>query len=163
MTTEPRPHAGHAVSRVLVGAVVVTLVAGLGLALVGGLAVDAPAAYGALVGTLLAVAVLAFGSFSVNVVAGVMPAASLMVALLTYALQVVLMVVVLLAISRSGLLDDTLRRGWLAGAVIAGTLVWMVAQVVLTTRTRIPVYDLPERRAQTGPAVRVDRSEAGHR
>jgi ATP synthase protein I len=44
-------------------------------------------------------------------------------------------------LSRSGLLDDTLDRAWLAGVVIAGTFGWLLTQVVLTTRLRIPAYE----------------------
>jgi ATP synthase protein I len=51
---------------------------------------------------------------------------------------------VFVALSRSGLLDETLDRAWLAGVVIAGTLVWVVSQIALTMRTRIAIYDLPE-------------------
>ena len=72
-----------------------------------------------------------------------MPTASLLVALLTYTLQVVLMGMVFVALSRSGLLGDTLHREWLAGVVIAGTFGWLLTQLVLTTRQRIPAYDLP--------------------
>ncbi len=100
----------------------------------GGFIAGSSAAYAALVGTALVLAVLGFGSTVVNTVAGLMPAASLMVALLTYVLQVVLMALVFAALSGSGLLDDTLDREWLAGVVIGGTFVWLTAQVVLTTR-----------------------------
>ena len=146
MTTET-PRTGQAdrdsgVS-VLVGAGAAALVLGLAATVVGAVASGSEAALGALVGTLLVVGVLGFGSFVVNVVAGLMPAAALMVAMLTYTLQVVLMGVVFAALSGSGLLDSTVDRGWLAGAVIGGTAIWLVSQVVLTTRRRIPVYELP--------------------
>lgn len=148
MTTET-PRTGQAdrdsgVS-VLVGAGAAALVLGLAATVVGAVASGSEAALGALVGTLLVVGVLGFGSVVVNVVAGLMPAAALMVAMLTYTLQVVLMGVVFAALSGSGLLDSTVDRGWLAGAVIGGTAIWLVSQVVLTTRRRIPVYELPER------------------
>lgn len=128
---------------VLVGAGAAALVLGLAATLVGAVVSGSEAAFGALVGTLLVVGVLGFGSFVVNVVAGLMPAAALMVAMLTYTLQVVLMGVVFAALSRSGLLDSSIDRRWLAGAVIGGTAIWLVSQVVLTTRRRIPVYELP--------------------
>ena len=59
-----------------------------------------------------------------------MPAASLLVALLTYTLQLLVLALVLAGLNRSGLLDDALDRRWLAAAVIAGTVAWMVAQIV---------------------------------
>lgn len=128
----------------LLGAALVAVVLGLGLTILGGVLSGTQAAFGALAGTLLVVGVLAAGSLAVNTVAGLLPGMALLVALMTYTLQVVLMGLVFVVLSGSGLLDDTLDRGWLAGGVVLGTVVWLVAQVVLTTRVRIPVYDLPE-------------------
>ena len=102
------------------------------------------AALGALAGTGFVVAVFAFGSFAVQAVAQVMPAASLLFALLTYTLQVVVMALVFAALTDSGVLDGALDRHWFAGTIIAGAAGWLVGQVVLTTRARIPVYDLTE-------------------
>ena len=74
---------------------------------------------------------------------------------------------VLAGLDRSGLLDDALDRRWLVAAVIAGTVAWMVAQIGLTARLRLPVYDLPERTdadaASAAPAERPERPEAGAR
>ncbi|WP_235735858.1 hypothetical protein [Nocardioides alcanivorans] len=72
----------------------------------------------------------------------------MLIALLTYTLQLVVMAVVLIVISRSELLDGTLDRGWLGGTVIAGTIAWLACQVVVATRVRMPVYDLEEPGAQ---------------
>jgi len=141
MTTESKQDTRNGGS-VLLGAAAVALVLGGLTVLSGALVGGADAAYGALAGTLLAVGIFAFGSFMVNAVAGAMPAASLLVALLTYTLQVVLMALVFVALGRSGLLDDALDRRWLAGAVILGTIGWLVAQLVLATRARIPAFDL---------------------
>ena len=117
---------------------------GVAAAVTGALVAGAPAAYGAAVGILIVVGVFGFGSFVVNTVAALMPTAALLVAMLTYTLQVVAMGLVFVALSRSGLLDAELDREWLAGTVIAGTLVWVVSQIVVTMRVRIPIYDLPE-------------------
>lgn len=119
---------------------------GAGLAVVvAGLAFGGSAgAGGALVGTVLVVGVLAFGAFSVNLIAGVMPAVSFIVALVTYAAQSVTGLVVLVALHRSGLLDDgTLSRGWLAAAVVTSALAWSAGQIVALKRVRIPIYTLP--------------------
>lgn len=142
MTTETSQVTPHQGSRVLLGATAGSLVAGLALAGIGALVAGSSAAYGALVGTALVVLVFAGGSFAVNEVARIMPAASLLVALLTYTLQVVAMALVFAALSRSGALDEALDRAWLGGAVIAGTAGWILLQVVLATRVRIPVYEL---------------------
>jgi ATP synthase protein I len=131
-------------SAVLVGAGLGTVAAGLLATLAGALVDGAPAAYGALVGAALVVVVFAFGSATVHAVAGLLPAASLVVALLTYALQLLVVLVVLSALDGSGAVGDTLSRGWLAGAVVVGALAWTFVQVALATRVRIPVYELPE-------------------
>ena len=156
MTTESPRNTPTGGGSALLGAALVALVAGLLLVLVGAILGGAPAAYGALAGTLIVVGVFALGAGVVHVAAGLVPAASLLVALLTYTLQVLLLAVVFLAIERSGLLDDALDRRWLAGAVIVGTLAWIVTQIVLATRLRLPAYDLGD------PEVH-DRPEAGAR
>jgi ATP synthase protein I len=134
----------------LVGAAGAAVAVGLALGLVGALTTGSAAAYAALAGTGFAVAIFAFGSFTVHVVSTAMPAASLLFALVTYTLQVALMALVFVALSRSGALDDTLDREWFAGAIIAVTACWLVAQILLATRARIPVYDLPDEGAQEG-------------
>ena len=156
MTTESPRTTATGGGSALLGAALVALVTGLLLVLVGAFVGGSPAAYGALAGTLIVVGVFALGAGVVHVAAGLVPAASLLVALLTYTLQVLLLAVVFLAIERSGLADDTLDRRWLAGAVIAGTLAWMIAQIVLAARLRLPAYDLGD------PDVH-DRPEAGAR
>lgn len=143
MTTELQRRSPFRATSALLGAAAAASVLGAALVVAGAVVDGTPAAYGALIGVLLVLAVLGGGSMVVDLVAGVMPVASLMVALLTYALQVVLMAAVFVGLSRSGLLEDALDRQWLGGAVIAGTLAWMAVQVVLSMRARIPAYDLP--------------------
>lgn len=121
----------------------VTLVVGGLIALLGWLVQGAAAGLGVLVGTGLVVAVCAGGALLVNTVAGALPSASLLVALLTYTLQVMALLLAFVALERSGLLDGSLDRTWVGVSAIAATLGWLVAQVVLTFRTRIPTYDLP--------------------
>ena len=142
MTTETPLSRPRGSARVLLVTGLLALAIGAVLALVGALVDGSAAAYGALVGSGLAVAVLWGGATVVDLVAGLMPAASLLVAVLTYGLQVVLMGLVLLALGRSGLLDATVDRHWVGGSVIAVTATWLVAQITLTTRRRIPAYDL---------------------
>lgn len=149
MTTEPQVTAS-AVAPVLRGAASLAALVGLVVTAIGALAVGSAAAYGALVGTVLVVAVFSFGAFTLDLVAGAMPAMSLVFALLTYVLQLGLLALVLTVLSTSGLLETALDADWLVGAVIAGTLAWSAAQVVLTTRMRIPVYDLDLTRTHAG-------------
>lgn len=142
MTTETMPRTPFTGAFVLLGAASAALVVGLLVTLAAALVAGSAAAYGALAGTLLVVAVFSFGAFVVNAVASLLPAAALLVALLTYTLQVLLMGLVFWAMSSSPEVWATLDRRWLAGAAIATTLGWLVAQTVLTLRQRIPVYDL---------------------
>ncbi len=90
-------------------------------------------------------AVFAFGAVVLGVVALVAPSASLLVALLTYTLQVVVVGLVYVGLRSGGALDGPVDARWLSAAVIASTLAWTTTQIVVTARLRQPVYDLPSR------------------
>lgn len=120
-----------------------TLAIGVALVVTGALVAGSAAAYGALVGTAIAVGIFGFGSFVVATVARVMPVASLLVALLTYTMQVVLLALVFVLIRDSGLLESTLDRYWLGGAILLGAGAWMVVQLRVSMTARIPAYDVP--------------------
>jgi len=150
MTTESKQVLRSRSGFVLLGAAISAAVVGLVVSGVAGLAAGDAAAYGALVGTALCVLVFGVGAFVVNVVAGLMPAAALLVALLTYTLQVAVMALAFLALTRSGALEETLDRRWLGGAVIASTVAWLTAQIWLSTKARILAYELPGDRPEAG-------------
>jgi ATP synthase protein I len=157
MTTAPvtngsaaRPHRPATAGGQVRSAALVTLALALVGALLGALLSGAPAAVGAALGAGIVLVFFGTGAVVVNAVAAVSPAASLVVALLTYTLEVALVALVLTGLERSGLLGDTVDRAWTGGAVIAATLVWLVAHIVSATRARMPVYDLPET-AHNGP------------
>ncbi|GAA4807011.1 hypothetical protein ACFQ0K_01765 [Nocardioides caeni] len=159
MTTADRTPSVVARAAAAAAAAAVLLV-GIG-ALVGG----ADAVRGAAVGGVIAVGVFAFGAFSVDTVSRLMPAASLMFAMLTYTLQVVLMLMAFVVLTRSGLLDDQIDRDWLAGAIILGAMVWMLVQVRLATTARIPAFEPASPRASgevLEPTVRTT-AEGGAR
>lgn len=143
MTTETLQDARRTSVSMLLRSSAAALVAGV-LVSVAGLLLDGERGLlaGAL-GTAVVVAVLFSGSLVVSVVAEVMPSASLMVALMTYTLQMALLALILIPLGNSTWATDHLTARWLAGAVIAGALIWTVAQVLLATRARIPVFDLP--------------------
>lgn len=111
---------------------------------VGALAVlvGPAAALGAAVGGGVTLVVFALGAWAVYVVSGLMPAMSMLAALMTYTLQLVVLVAVVAWLESSGLADQHLSRGWFAAGVIAVTVVWLALQVWLLTRLRIPAYDL---------------------
>lgn len=121
----------------------------LGAVIAGG-----PAALGALLGGAIALGFFAFGSLVVAAATKMAPEASLLVALMTYTLQVVLVAGVFVAIGASGVVGDEISGGWLAGGVVAATVAWTVGQLVASSRARIPVYDvdLPDSRAREAGA-----------
>lgn len=131
-------------SRGLVRIAAATLAAGGLLVGIAALVSGSAAAYGATVGTAIAVGIFGFGAFAVDAVARVMPAASLLIAMLTYVTQVLLLALVFAAISGSGLLESTMDRRWLGGAIVLGAVVWMAVQLRVSTTARIPAYDLPD-------------------
>jgi ATP synthase protein I len=92
----------------------------------------------------------AAGAFVLNAVTSISPAASLLIAMLTYTLKIVLIGLVFVALSRSGALEGSIDARWLGGTVIACTLTWLTAQVVTSMRARVPVYDLPAAEAEAG-------------
>jgi ATP synthase protein I len=79
----------------------------------------------------------------VNLVAGIAPKVSLVVALMTYTLQVLLLALALIVLARSDLAPDTVDPRWLGAAVLVGTLVWMAALIVGTLRAGVPVSGEP--------------------
>jgi ATP synthase protein I len=149
MTTAPLPPGTPArpvrISREVRLAAAATCAIGVPLVALSALVSGLPGAAGAVLGTLLVVLFFGFGALTVDAVATISPAASLLVALLTYTLQVVALGMVFLVLRASGTLDTTIDAGWLGGSVIAATLVWLVAQIVAATRSRQPLYDLPDR------------------
>ena len=140
MTTESKDTRSSG-PRVLLGTAAATAALGAVTTVVALASAGRPAGAGAAVGSLLVLAVLGLGTLVVDTTARVLPAAALLVAVLTYTLQVVLMALVLVGLSRSGLLDRSIDRHWLAGTVIAGTLAWTAVQLVRTTRLRLPAFE----------------------
>jgi ATP synthase protein I len=164
-TTETRT-APSVVSR----AAVASVVTAVAVTVVGGIAAGSSGAAGAAVGGVIAVAVFAFGAFAVDAVARLMPAASLLFALVTYTFQVAAMALVFVALNTSGLLDDgTLDSTWVGIAIIAGAFVWMAVQIRMATTARIPAFEpRPEQAPAAGSQERpdeasADASEAGAR
>ncbi|CAN5315469.1 hypothetical protein BH09ACT12_BH09ACT12_14310 [soil metagenome] len=143
MTTETRQDARRTGVSTLVQASAAALGAGTAVALIALLAAGGAGLLAAAIGTVVVVSVLFSGSLVVTMVADLMPSASLMVAMMTYTLQMALLALILIPLSRTDWATDHLEASWLAAAVIAGALVWTITQVLLATRARIPVYDLP--------------------
>jgi ATP synthase protein I len=120
-----------------------TVAVGLATVLLAAVAAGASAAAGAAVGAAMVLLFFGVGAVVVNAVATVSPAASLLVALLTYTLQVVLVGLVFAVLSGSDGREGAVDTDWVGGSIIVATLVWLVAQIVSATRSRQLLYDLP--------------------
>jgi hypothetical protein len=116
-------------------AVAVGVVVGCGGALLGLLVAGRPQALGAVLGAGLMTAFYAFGAVTVSLVAAYAPRASLLVALLTYVLQVAALALVLARVQASSASAQTLDVAWVGGAVVAATVAWLVVLVVRTVRS----------------------------
>lgn len=119
----------------------------LGLVAAGlGLATSGPGAgRGALIGAALAAGIFVAGALAVHVAARVLPPAALLVALLTYACQVMVAMLVFGALTRSELLaDGTVSGAWLGGVLAACALLWVAVQIRVAATARVPIYDLPD-------------------
>jgi ATP synthase protein I len=151
-TAQPTPPASSGSAprraRMVLGPLSAVLLVGLVLAVAASLVAGLPAATGVVLGAGLVAAVFSSGAVVLGMVTLVAPSVSLLVALLTYTLQVVLVGVFYLALSRGGVLDATVDPRWLSAAVIAGTLAWTTTQIVVTTRSRQLAYDLPSQGAE---------------
>ncbi len=138
-------------TRQLATAAAAGLVAGAVVVVLAALVSGGAGAAGALVGGGVTLAVFAFGAVSVGLAASIHPRGALAVALVTYALQVVLLVAFFAGLSRSGLLGDTLDRAWLAAAVVVVTLTWSALQVVAWQRGEVPLASPVGEPVQSAP------------
>lgn len=153
MTTESKQDAPRGFSPLL-AATAASLVIGLVLVLVAW-AVDGPAgARGAGAGALITLMTFGWGTSVVDAVSRVMPAASLLIALLTYTLQLLVMGVAVKVVVDASEGGERFAHGWIAAGVVSLGVTWIVAQVWMTVRRRTLAYDLPSSDQQS-------RTEAG--
>lgn len=121
------------------------LVIGAAAVGVAWLAADPAAVRGAATGAAIAVGIFVSGAVVVALVSRLLPALSLLVAMVTYLCQVVLAIAIFVRIDRSdALVDGTLSGGWLAAVLVLCTLFWMAALVRSVATSRVPLYDLGE-------------------
>ena len=152
MTTESKTGPRQGLSPVL-GALAAGTVAVLVLVVVAGLTDGRPGVVGAAVGGVVTLMVFALGLAAVGFVARLLPGASMLVALMTYALQLLVLALVVTGIDRADAGAETLSRGWFAAAVIVVTLTWLVGQLVAATRQRIPLYETAADRPSDAPVA----------
>ncbi|MCW2846384.1 MAG: putative synthase protein [Marmoricola sp.] len=145
MSTTARPATGQTrrgTSQVLlVAGLCVSAVVALAT-LVGGLVGGSDAALGALSGGSLALCFLLFGSLVVETATRMAPQTAIVIALMTYTLQVAALALVFVVLTSSGAVGTTLSGGWLAGGVVVATVAWTLGQLVASTRARVLAYDI---------------------
>ncbi|MCX6397470.1 MAG: hypothetical protein NTV23_13375 [Propionibacteriales bacterium] len=137
---------------------VLAVLAGTGLLVAAAGAFDGTAAVrSAGLGGALVIAFFAFGALNVGIAARIVPSTALLVAMMTYTIQVALVLMVFVVLRRSDAFDTTLTEGWLAAGLIVGTLTWITAQIVTTLRTPIPPWEgQTAQTGQSGSAEEVD-------
>jgi ATP synthase protein I len=120
-------------------AVVLCLVAGVVSAIASTLAVGVDGLYGALVGTGVVLVFFGLGHVVLMMLRDIEPSMLLLVAMLTYLLQVVCLLAVFASFATwSG--DISTRA--LGLTIIACTICWTVGLVLSSRRQRIPLFDL---------------------
>jgi ATP synthase protein I len=110
-------------------------------AVLGLLVAGRPQALGAALGAGLVTAFYVFGTVTVSLVAAYAPRASLLVALLTYVLQVAALALVLARVQSSPAGEQTLDVAWVGGAVVVATVTWLVVLVVRTVCSTPPARE----------------------
>jgi ATP synthase protein I len=119
-----------------------SLVVGLVVAVVALFVEGGGGFWSAIGGALLASAFFATGQLVLYMLRSVSPAMLLMVALLTYLLQVVILLAVYMSFVRDADADSGFSATAFGVSVIAATAVWVVGLIRVAKRERIPLYQL---------------------
>lgn len=131
---------GLVVAALAVGAGVLV---GAGGAALAGVVAGRPQVLGAVLGVAVMTGFHVFGTVTVTVVASLVPRASLMVAMLTYLLQVGVLALVLAKVQGSEERTASVDVAWCAGTVAVATVAWLGILVVRALRSVPPVDELP--------------------
>lgn len=115
-------------------AAAVTGLAGVVASGAAGLAAGPDQGRSVLLGTALVCGFFLFGALNTGLAAAFAPNLSLVVALLTYTVQIVVLGLVLVWVRRSDPAPAGLDLAWVGGTVVAGTLLWTVALVLRALR-----------------------------
>ncbi len=134
-TTYQRP---APVARFAVGP---SLVTGLVCSLVGLVSAGSAGLYGALLGLGCVVAFFGFGHIVLETFRTIAPTFYLVIALLTYVLQVVALLGVFALFATRQKWQDTVSTTGLGLTIIACTMVWMAGLVLAARRERILLFE----------------------
>lgn len=131
----------------LTTAAIPALGAGLISAGIGASVAGAPGVYGATIGALLTVGFFTFGQVVLIALGAVEPVLLMLVALLTYTLQVLVLFAVYAAFSASDAWRSNVSTAALGLTAIICTLVWTTGLVLASRRTRTLLFDLDGERS----------------
>lgn len=140
-------------ARALRMALLTTLVLTLILTLIGWVAAGQAAAFSALAAGGLIAFVFGPGLPLVAMVSRVSPAATLLVAMMTYVLQMVILVVLLQALRGSSWLHGGLDPTWLGATLMLVALGCTITLVVVALRARIPAFSNPSPTSDVTPVT----------
>lgn len=121
---------------------IATALAGLTCAVLGYVFDNAPGLYGAAIGGLLAIGFMAGGFAVLGLFSAAKPGFLMVIALLTYGLQVVALLAVYAAFSNSPSWTTAVSTAALGATVIVCSLVWTVGLLLAARRTRTLLYDV---------------------
>lgn len=153
MTTASHEPARDPGAAVLGGTFLLTCAASVAVVVVAAIVGGEHAVTAAAVGSVVTLLVMGFGSYVVHVTAKAVPGLSLMVALMTYALQLVVMIAFFSVLAGSGEFGEAVRTPWLVAGVATAVVGWTTAQIRLAGKARVLAYDLP---AGVGPEVAAE-------
>lgn len=81
------------------------------------------------------------------------PRAALLLALMTYVLQMALVTLVFVAMDRGGLFGDVVDATWLTVSVAVSTVLVTAGLMWWAARIRVPIYDLEHRSSSAPPSA----------
>lgn len=140
MTTAGTPD--RPLAPLLRAAVLPSLVAGVVCASAAAATAGVDALLGALLGSALVVGFFWAGQATLEAVRSVRPELFLVIALLTYTLQVVVLLAVFASFRRNESWSEHVSTTTLGLTVIACTWVWTVGLIVASRRQRVPLFDV---------------------
>jgi ATP synthase protein I len=163
MTTDARGAASTWGRAALGRTMLVLLVLGVLSAAFAALVAGSQAALGVAAGLGVASVTLATGFVVVDLIAGLKPSASLLIAMLTFLLQVVLLGALLAAAARADDLETVVDRGWTAAGVLLAALAWTVTLVHHALRAGPASEEVSPEARETVPRGVADPAEGGPR
>lgn len=137
--------AAHRPAPVVRAAVIPSVVAGC---VCGGVATGyagRPGLYGAMMGLVLVLTFLGFGHVTLQTVSVVNPHFQLVIALLTYGLQVVALLAVFAAFQDNPAWTEAISAAAAGVTIMVCAVVWSAGRVIAAGRERRPLFDIEDR------------------